>query len=178
MPHQRFRSHPQPDQVMRQLVGARVQLRIAQRLLAKHHRNRIRRARNLRLKQRRQCRVRHLVRRRVEALQQCVPFVGSEPPDDAAAASGAATAASSSRTNRMAIAAAVSGSNRSRLYSSIPSIPRSSPSAPNSRQVRRSDRTSLPGRQRFYTHLCRERPSSPGRVLQRQHHLKQRVSRQ
>src|SRR5512133_1452005 len=68
-PHHALRSNPERAQVMRQLVGAHLQLAIAELFARKHNRNRIRRRGRLRRKQLRQRRSRQRTLRRVPLLQ-------------------------------------------------------------------------------------------------------------
>ena len=72
--HDRLGTSPQTDQMTRKLVGPRVKLTIAQRLIPKHNRNRARRARSLRSKQLRQRRLGNFMTRRVEGANDLVFF--------------------------------------------------------------------------------------------------------
>ena len=72
--HHALRTNPPRAQVMRQLVGARIQLPIAELLTRKHNRNRVRRLGRLRRKQLRQRRTRQRTRSRVPLLQQRAPL--------------------------------------------------------------------------------------------------------
>src|SRR5215813_2501729 len=69
-PHHALRTNPERAQVMRQLVGATLKLPIAELLIPKHDRNRVRRLGRLRRKQLRQRRTRQRTRRRVPIPQQ------------------------------------------------------------------------------------------------------------
>src|SRR5260221_547932 len=69
-PHHALRSHPERAQMMRKLVGARIQLRIAELFARKPTRNRVRRRRRLRRKQLRQRRTRQRTPRRGPLVQQ------------------------------------------------------------------------------------------------------------
>src|SRR5713101_4832891 len=74
-PHHRLRTHTQRAQMLRQLVGASLKLRIAERLLLEHNRNRIRRLRRLRRKQLRNRPRLKRPRRRVPILQDPAPLL-------------------------------------------------------------------------------------------------------
>src|SRR6267378_4078611 len=83
-PHHRLRTHTQRAQMLRQLVGASLKLRIAERLLLEHNRNRIRRLRRLRRKQLRNRPRLKRPRRRVPILQDPAPLLPREklkPPN-------------------------------------------------------------------------------------------------
>src|SRR6266481_1675689 len=104
-PHHRLRTHTQRAQMLRQLVGASLKLRIAERLLLEHNRNRIRRLRRLR---------------------RSSPETSSSRP---IATSGVATAACKSRTYRPASASTLARSKTSLAYSITPPSPAGVPSA-------------------------------------------------
>src|SRR5258707_11685291 len=74
-PRPRLRTHAQRAQMLRQLVGASLKLRIAERLLLEHNRNRIRRLRRLRRKQLRNRPRLKRPRRRVPILQDPAPLL-------------------------------------------------------------------------------------------------------
>src|SRR5262249_36664738 len=83
-PNHPLPTHPQRAQMLRQLVGARLQLRIAERLLLEHNRNRIRRLRGLRRKQLRNRLDLQRTSRRVPILQQPAPLFAThnlKPPN-------------------------------------------------------------------------------------------------
>src|SRR5215468_3631414 len=104
-PHHPLRTNPKRAQLMRQLVGATLKLPVAELLIPKHDRNRVRR--------------RRLVRR------SAADRISSRP----IATSGAATAASSRRTSRPARTSTLARSNRSLAYSITPLSPPGPPSA-------------------------------------------------
>src|SRR6059036_2963371 len=83
-PHNRLRTNPQRAQMLRQLVGASLQLRIAERLLLEHNRNRIRRLRCLCRKQLRNRFRLQRPSRRIPILQDRAPLLPREklkPPN-------------------------------------------------------------------------------------------------
>ena len=77
-PHYRLRSHSQSTQMMRQPVGAQVQLAIGERLLLEHHRGRIRGLCRLCRKQRRQGGLRHAMGGVVPPAQDGLAFRSAE----------------------------------------------------------------------------------------------------
>ena len=168
--------------MMRQLVGVRLELGVAQRAILEHHRHRVRRARRLRGKQLRQRRrSAPAARSRSTPAGWCARSAGAsisrppigalrrrQPPPPAAAPDAPPAPRRWPR------------SNRSLAYSSTPPIPGRRPSAP-----RRSDR--LTDRSNFALALATasSRTASPAAqpphaavALQRQHHLEQRMPRQ
>src|SRR5215471_3759532 len=73
-PHHPLRTNPKRAQLMRQLVGATLKLPVAELLIPKHDRNRVRRRSRLRRKQLRQRRSRQHALRRVPILQDRAPL--------------------------------------------------------------------------------------------------------
>src|SRR5262249_21238388 len=69
-----LRTNPKRAQLMRQLVGATLKLPVAELLIPKHDRNRVRRRSRLRRKQLRQRRSRQHALRRVPILQDRAPL--------------------------------------------------------------------------------------------------------
>ena len=168
---------------MRQPVGARVERRVAERAVLAHHRRRIRRARRLRREQLRQASPRQPAARvAFQPLQERVALRGrrivqrAERPRPAPP-----TAASSSRTSRAASASTLPRSNRSVAYSSTPAMPAGAPSAPR-RLAQASDRSNFDARGRRPARTAPQAPAAPAAsrrvVLERQHHLEQRMPRQ
>ena len=83
-PHPHLRPHPEAAQVMRQLVGARIELRIGQVLIRQHNRDRLGRPRRLRREQLRYARKRDRPPGVVPSPQDGLPLRGGEnvePPD-------------------------------------------------------------------------------------------------
>ena len=167
---------------MRQPVGVRIQRRVAQLAIPAHRRNRIRRRRRLRREQLRQaagrqpratsrstprrCRARSAAASDLKAADRSIRR--APPPPPAAAPDEPPSAATLAR------------SNRSVAYSSVPAMParraiRAAQLAQAQRQVelRRRGRNRLKAR-RNPVKLKLDRRV----VLERQHHLEQRVPRQ
>ena len=119
---------PERAQMMRQLVGVRVELGVAQRALLEHQRQRVRRAGGLRGKQLRQRRRRHRPRGRVPQLAGWWRARdGASTSSAPIGRSGAAAAAASSRISRSASTSTLPRSNRSLAYSSTPPSPAGRP---------------------------------------------------
>ena len=176
-PHHRLRPDPERAQMMRQPVGARVELAIAQRARPRTPpRSPPGVARSLRREQLRQasqrgsaCAVAFQPRRmrlRAPPAPECRAARSHAP--------ASATAASSSRTSRAASASTLARSNRSVAYSITPQIPAGAPSAARS-SPRLTDRSNLalavatgsnarrqPGQLEAPPPRCSGTPASPG----------------
>ena len=165
-----------PAQVVRQLVGARVQLAVGQRLASRDDRHRLRRARRLRLEELVDAARRRDRPRGVVPLDEQPPAllrVEQRQPADRAAP-GSPRSPPSSVRKCAAIRAIVAASNRSVLYSTQPRKP--------SAALRRANSVRSNLRRRRESGRPRS-TASPGqlaacgrRVLQREHHLEQRIA--
>ena len=139
----RSRADAETAQMMRQPVGAGVELRVAERAVLEHHRDRVRRPRDLRRKQlgqgrrrRAACAVsfhrRRMVSRSAASRIVSAPSGGRHRPPPP----------SSSRSSRSPSVSTLAASNRSLAYSSTPLIPAGVPSAAR-RSPRPTDRSNL-----------------------------------
>ena len=174
-PHHHLGTDAERAQMMRQLVGARIELAIGEALVLEHHRGRIRGLRHLRREQLRQGGGRDRTRGVVPVVQDGAALGGAENVEAADRPLGIGNGRlEQSNEAALAIASALARSNRSVAYSRLPAIPAGEPSAPRC-SARLSDRSNLalalatgsklvrqPRQAQVRAVQCSATPASPG----------------